>query len=100
MSVRMRRHPSAKAGSKGIIVVSTAVHVEEYVDVDAEIDVDEFVKGLKPEDRAELMKALMAGDRGAAFDGGIHPQDAYYAMARGDIDMVRRFVCECAGRIA
>jgi hypothetical protein len=100
MSVRMARRTLRGGGSKPTIVLSTTVLVEEHVDVDEDIDLDEFVKSLKPEDRAELMKALMVGNDGPAVDGGIHPQVAYYAMARGDHEVVRRFVCECAGRIA
>jgi hypothetical protein len=100
MSVRMSRQFFGRVKDKPIIRFSTEVHVDEYVEVDAEIDLEEFVKSLKAEDRAVLMKALASGADVPACDGGVHPQDAYYAFARGDLETVRKFVCESAGRIA
>lgn len=100
MSVRMVRRNPLKDDGKRMIRVSTEVYVEEYVDVEADVDLEEFVSRLKPDDRALLLRALSAGSDQPACEGGVHPQDAYYAMARGDLETVRRFVCEAAGRIA
>lgn len=100
MSLRMVKYPHRGPNAKSLIRLSTTVHVDEYVDFDVDVEIEEFVKGLRPEDRVALMRALAGGSHGPAVDGGVHPEDAYYAFARGDLDTVRRFVCEAAGRIA
>jgi hypothetical protein len=79
---------------KRLISFSTEVELDTTVDVDVEMDLDELAASIDDEDRAALLTALQTGGNSQ------RAEDAYYAFNRGDMNRVRDFLCELAGRIA
>lgn len=70
--------------------------------VSVEVDLHELVAELSTADRKLLVEILEKEgvDVGTLSGDAITPEVAYYAFANGDMETVRRFVCEAAGRIA
>lgn len=79
---------------KRLIRFNTEAVVDTTVDVDVEMDLDELVASIDDEDRAALLTALQTGGKSQ------RAEDAYYAFHQGDMNRVREFLCELAGRIA
>lgn len=69
-----------------------------YVDKYVEVSID--AADLTEDQVRELVEAKFGVGSGEAIDSGVTPEQAYYAMHRGDMETVRRFVCGAAGRIA
>ena len=93
--MKMVKRLNSKTGEMAHKVrISAEVHVDEYVDVEQEVDLAEFVGQLDEEGKAALLAALKVSGPPPRAD------EAYYAFHRGDMGKVKEFICEMAGRIA